>query len=166
MPGGAIDVVRFRKHLDVGEVEAALAEWTGAPLAGLDAPGLAATVDGLLEERLAALETALGRQVDADPAAVIGALTELTVDHPFREGFWALLMTALYRLGRQADALAAFQRVRYHLVDELGVEPGRRLRDLEARILDQSPSLGDPQGSQPVRGDGTRQETFRRGASG
>ena len=156
MPGEAVDVVRFRKHLDAGDVEAALAEWTGTPLAGLDVPGLTATVEGLLEQRLSAVETALGRQVDDDAAAAIGTLTELTADHPFREGFWALLMTALYRLGRQADALAAFQRVRSHLVDELGVEPGLRLCELEARILDQSPSLGDVQRSPSGRDDSTR----------
>lgn len=156
LPGEAVDVVRFRKHLDAGDVEAALAEWTGTPLAGLDVPGLAATVDALLEQRLSAVETALGRQVDTDASAVIGTLTQLTADHPFREGFWALLMTALYRLGRQADALAAFQRVRNHLVDELGVEPGRRLRELEARILDQSPSLGEEQRSQSEQVDSTR----------
>ena len=154
VPGEAVDVVRFRKHLDAGAVGAALAEWTGTPLAGLDVPGLTSTVEGLHELRLAAIETALGRQVDDDPGAAIGALAELTAEHPFREGLWALLMTALYRLGRQADALAAFQRVRSHLVDELGVEPGRRLRDLEARILDQSPSLGAEQSS-PLGRDGT-----------
>ena len=157
LPGEAVDVVRFRKHLDAGDVQAALAEWTGTPLAGLDVPGLTATVDGLLEQRLAAVETTLVRQVADDPAAAISALTELTADHPFREGFWALLMSALYRLGRQADALAAYQRVRTHLVDELGVEPGRELRELEARILDQSPSLGgDPRSS-------SGQDSTRRG---
>ncbi|MCZ2805732.1 AfsR/SARP family transcriptional regulator [Modestobacter sp. VKM Ac-2983] len=102
------------------------------------------------------METSLGRQVDDDAAAAVSTLTQLTADHPFREGFWALLMTALYRLGRQADALAAFQRVRNHLVDELGVEPGLRLRELETRILDQSPSLGDAQMSQSGRDDTTR----------
>lgn len=83
-----------------------------------------------------AVEDALGRRVATDPAATIAPLTELTADHPFREGLWALLMTALYRAGRQADALAAYQRARHHLVEELGVEPGQRLRELEARILD------------------------------
>ena len=153
LPGEAVDVVRFRKHLDAGDVEAALAEWTGTPLAGLDVPGLAAAVGALREERLAALETALARQVDDDAAGALGALTELTADHPFREGFWALLMTALYRLGRQADALAAYQQVRSHLVDELGIEPGRRLRELESRILDQSTSLGGEQSPRSLRRD-------------
>jgi predicted ATPase/DNA-binding SARP family transcriptional activator len=131
----AVDVARFRRHLDRGEVDDALALWTGTPLAGLDAPGLTAAVDGLVESWLGAVEVAVGRRVDADPAAAVAPLTELTTDHPFREELWALLMTALYRVGRQADALAVFQRARDRLRDELGVDPGPRLRDVEARVL-------------------------------
>ena len=73
---------------------------------------------------------------------MIGALTELTATYPFREGLWALLMTALYRVGRQADALAAYRRARHHLVETLGVEPGPRLRELESLILGQDAQLG------------------------
>jgi Bacterial transcriptional activator domain len=135
-------VARFCRPLAAGEVDAALATWTGPPLAGLDAPGLTASVDGLVEQWLGAVEDALGRRVATDPAATIAPLTELTAGHPFREGLWALLMTALYRAGRQADALAAYQRARHHLVEELGVEPGPRLRALEARILDHDDQLG------------------------
>jgi predicted ATPase/DNA-binding SARP family transcriptional activator len=131
----AVDVARFRRHLDRGEVDDALALWTGTPLAGLDAPGLTAAVDGLVESWLGAVEVALGRRVDTDPAAAIAPLTVLTAEHPFREELWALLMTALYRVGRQADALAVFQRARDHLRDQLGVDPGPRLRELEARVL-------------------------------
>ena len=124
-----------------GNVEAALGEWTGTPLAGLDAPGLTPMVDGLVEQWLGAVEIDLARRVQTDPPAAIGPLTELTADHPFREGLWALLMTALYRVGRQADALAAFQHARSHLVEQLGVEPGPRLRDVESRILDHDERL-------------------------
>ena len=135
VPADAVDVARFRRQLDSGNVEAALAEWTGTPLAGLDAPGLTPIVDGLVEQWLGAVETDLARRVETDPPGVIGPLTELTADYPFREGLWSLLMTALYRVGRQADALAAFQHARGHLVEQLGVEPGPRLKDLESRIL-------------------------------
>src|SRR5262245_42011038 len=128
----AVDIVRFQRLLAAGDVEAALAEWTGPPLAGLEAPGLTAAVDGLVEQWLGAVELHLARGVETDPAAAIGPLTELTAEHPFREELWALLMTALYRVGRQADALAAYRRARHHLVEELGIEPGPRLRDLEA----------------------------------
>jgi predicted ATPase/DNA-binding SARP family transcriptional activator len=131
----AVDVARFRRHLDRGEVDGALALWSGTPLAGLEVPGLTAAVDGLVESWLGAVEVALGRRVDTDPAAAIAPLTELTEEHPFREELWALLMTALYRVGRQADALATFQRARDHLLEELGIDPGPRLRDLEHRIL-------------------------------
>ncbi|WP_219826002.1 BTAD domain-containing putative transcriptional regulator [Nonomuraea typhae] len=127
-----MDVSRFRRRLRDGEVTAALAEWGGDPLAGLDAPGLAAAVAGLTEEWLGAVEAGLGRR---DPQEVVGTLAELTERHPLREGLWALLMTALYRAGRQGDALAAFRRAREHLVTELGVEPGPELRELESQIL-------------------------------
>jgi predicted ATPase/DNA-binding SARP family transcriptional activator len=137
----AVDAARFEGLLDAGEVEAALAEWTGTPLAGVDAPGLTASVDALVERWLGAVEQDLGRRIEGDPATTIGLLTELTAAHPFREGLWALLMTALYRVGRQADALAAYRTARERLVEELGVEPGPRLRELESLILDHDQQL-------------------------
>jgi DNA-binding SARP family transcriptional activator len=89
----AVDVARFRRHLGVGDVDAALATWTGTPLAGLDVPGLTAAVDGLVEQWLGAVEDDLCRRVATDPEATIAPLTELTAAHPFQEGLWALLMT-------------------------------------------------------------------------
>lgn len=142
LTAAAVDVARFQRLLGQDDTEAALAEWTGTPLAGLDADGLTATVDGLVEQYLGAVETDLGRRIEADGHAVIGSLTELTATYPFREGLWALLMTALYRVGRQADALAAYRRAREHLVEGLGVEPGPRLRELESSILGQDEQLG------------------------
>ena len=91
--------LRFQRQLDAGDLEAALAEWTGLPLAGLDAPGLAATAAGLIERWLGAVEADLARRVETDAPTAIGPLTELTAHYPFREGLWALLMTALYRAG-------------------------------------------------------------------
>ena len=73
-----------------------------------------------MERWLSTVETDLARRVETDAAAVVGPLTELTASHPFREGLWALLMTALYRTGRQTDALAAY-RTRQ-------AEPGRAPR--------------------------------------
>ncbi len=139
---GQVDVARFEARLGDDDVGAALAEWTGAPLAGLEAPGLTPAMDRLRESWLAATEADLETRMDRDPASVIGPLTELSATHPYREGLWALLMTALYRADRQADALAAYRRARGVLVDELGVEPGPRLRELEALILDQDDGLG------------------------
>jgi predicted ATPase/DNA-binding SARP family transcriptional activator len=138
----AVDVVRFQRLLDAGDVEAALAEWTGAPLAGLAAEGLAPAVQGLVEQWLGAVEAQLTHQIDIDPAAAIGQLTELVANQPFREGLCALLMTALYRVGRQADALAAYRTTRNHLVEELGVEPGPILRALEGQVLGHDEKLG------------------------
>ena len=140
-------MARFRQQLDLGNIEAALAEWTGTPLAGLEAPGLTPAVDGLVEQWLATVEIDLERRVQTDPTAAIGPLTELTANHPFREGLWSLLMTALYRVGRQADALDAYQKARHHLVEQLGVEPGPRLRELESLILGQDEQLRGPERS-------------------
>ncbi|MDH3681375.1 MAG: winged helix-turn-helix domain-containing protein, partial [Acidimicrobiia bacterium] len=131
----AIDVLRFQRRLDSGDIDGALDAWNGPPLAGLDTGGMSATVNGLIEQWLGAVEVDLDRRIETDAVSVIGTMTELTAKYPFREGLWALLMTALYRVGRQADALTAYRRAREHLVEELGVEPGPRLRELEASIL-------------------------------
>jgi DNA-binding SARP family transcriptional activator len=104
-------------------------------------------VDGLVEQWLGAVEADLSRRVDTDPQAAIGPLTEFSASYPFREGLWALLMTALYRVGRQGDALAAYRTARQHLVEQLGVEPGPRLRPLESQILDHDERLGTRQES-------------------
>jgi hypothetical protein len=90
---------------------------------------------GLLEDRVAA-RVDLGAGGEA-----IAELEWLLGQHPLREGLWASLITALYRAGRQADALAACRRVRRLLIDELGIEPGRSLRDLERQVLQQSSGL-------------------------
>jgi len=87
------------------------------------------------EDRFAA-ELALGRH-----AEVCGELESMVAQHPFRERLWEQWMLALYRSGRQADALHAFQRVRRLLDDELGIEPGIGLRDLEEAILLQKADL-------------------------
>src|SRR5215210_669701 len=80
---------------------------------------------------------------------VIGELDTAVATAPYREGLWELLITALYRGGRQADALAAYQRIRARLADELGLEPGPRLKEIEQQILTQDSSLGLRAGNLP-----------------
>lgn len=170
-----VDVSRFRRLLASGDVDGALAAWTGSPWSGVQIPGLAAASDGLVEQWLGAVEDQLGRRTATETQGTIAPLAELTAAHPFREELWASLMTALYRVGRQTDALAAFQRVREHLVDELGVEPGPRLRELERQILNHDPRLGTasrprlptqvrshhPSGGLPLRRAPSRSGSFR-----
>ena len=96
----------------------------------------------LEEVRLGLLEDQLATRVDLGLGGdVIGELEGLVGRYPLREGLWCCLITALYRMGRQGDALAAYTRVRELLVDELGVDPGPSLRALEDQILQQSREL-------------------------
>lgn len=93
---------------------------------------------GLLEHRLAArMELGAGGEVVAE-------LQALVAQHPLREGLSGLLITALYRDGRQGDALAVYRTVRAHLVDELGVDPGDDLQSLERQVLQHDPVLDAP----------------------
>ncbi|MEU6201512.1 BTAD domain-containing putative transcriptional regulator [Streptomyces sp. NPDC047061] len=123
-------------------LHSALGLWQGTPLAGLPGPLAAAERARLAEQHLGVLEfrldtdLQLGRHAD-----LIGELDGLTGEHSLREELWRLLMLALYRSGRQADALAAYRRSRGVLVRELGIEPGAALRDLHDRILTGDPSL-------------------------
>ena len=94
------------------------------------------------EQRLTALEALFDARLESGQAGEVVAEIEQTVsEHPFRERLRGQLMLALYRCGRQADALAAYRAARDVLVAELGLEPGVALRDLEQAILRQSPEL-------------------------
>jgi predicted ATPase/DNA-binding SARP family transcriptional activator len=94
------------------------------------------------ETRLGLLEDQAAARVDLGAGTeVVAELEWLVGQHPLREGLWSSYITALYRAGRQADALAACQRVRQVLVEELGIEPGKALRELERQILRQSTAL-------------------------
>ena len=113
----------------------ALADFAFEPFAEHDAGRLEELRLAGLEERIAA-ELAVGRHTE-----VVAELTALAADHPVRERLHAQLMLALYRSGRQADALEAFRRARHALVEELGIEVGSELRELERAILAQDPGL-------------------------
>ena len=128
------------------DLRAALDLWRGPPLAGLAG---VTWLDGQAE-RLAALHLdALDALVEArlqlgQHADLIAELTELTGRHPYRERLHAQLMLALYRSGQQAEALAAYRRLRRNLADDLGLDPGGAVRELEAAILRHDSSLDLP----------------------
>lgn len=123
----------------------ALACWRGPALVEFPSQPFAQHEIGRLEEeRLAAVED----RIDADLAlglhAEIAAEIELLVErHPLRERLWAQLMLVLYRSGRQADAVATYRRAHRTFADELGIEPGARLRELQRAILAHDPALED-----------------------
>ena len=122
----------------------ALALWRGPAYAGLaDLPFARAEAARLEELRLGALEARLESDLACGrEAELIGELASLTAEHPLRERLWALRMTALYRAGRQAEALRTYQDLRRHLGEELGIEPSEELRVLEGAILRQDARPG------------------------
>jgi DNA-binding SARP family transcriptional activator len=120
----------------------ALALWRGEAYSGLPSRLLDAEAARLNELRIGAevslwdLRVRSGRHVEA-----VSALEQLVRLHPFSEPFWFLLALSLYRTGRQRDALAALRRARTILADELGIDPGRDLQQLELQVLQQDPTL-------------------------
>jgi predicted ATPase/DNA-binding SARP family transcriptional activator len=129
----------------------ALALFRGEPLSDFRYQDFAAPEAARLEElRLTAVE----EQIDAElelgrHAEVVPQLERLVVDHPLRERMRAQLMLALYRAGRQADALQAFQEARKRFVDELGIDPSPALQRLERQILNHDPELAAPDALSP-----------------
>jgi len=171
---GELDAERFERQVADGrqalaagcaeeaaaELRAALELWRGPPLAELaSAPFAPAEIARLEEQHLAAVEV----RVDAELAAgrhaeLIGELQRLTSQHPWRERLHAQLMLALYRGGRQADALEAYRHAREVLVEQLGIEPGAELHDLHEAILAHDAALDAPPatGSRPSDGRNAR----------
>ena len=142
----------------------ALAMWRGPPLSDFTYEPFAQGEIGRLEEaRIAVLEDwidaelALGRHDQ-----VAGQLERLVSEHPLRERLRGQRMLALYRAGRQAEALDSFRDTRRVLIDQLGIEPGRELRELHQAIVEQDPGLDLRGRSQPItlRGDGRGTAVF------
>jgi class 3 adenylate cyclase len=132
-----------RREEAVVVLDEALGIWRGPALVDFRDEAFAQNEIGRLEElRLVAVELRLEGVLALDRSAeAVGELEALVRSHPMREGLRGLLMLALYRSGRQADALAAYQETRTALVEELGLEPSRALQQLEQAILRQDESL-------------------------
>ena len=162
---GHVDVLRFGQLVKEGTaaagrgeheeasalLDAALALWRGEALADVaDVPFAGAAARRLADQRLLALE----RRIDSDlqlgrAKDLIPEVEALAVSHPYHEPFHRQLMLALYRSGRQSDALGAFRRARGLLVGDLGIEPGPDLRKMERAILRQDPGLDMPPAAHP-----------------
>ncbi len=152
-----LDLHRFERLVDEGRtllarglaadaserLRDAMSLWRGPPLADFAYEDFAQAAIARLDEiRLAAIEL----RIDAEIALgrhdeLVGELQVLVAEHPLRERLWGSLMTSLYRSGRQAEALDAYQDARRVLADELGIDPGPALRERERAILRQDPSL-------------------------
>ena len=149
---GAAAISRGDWELACGSVREALSLWRGPPLSDFRYDSFAQAEIARLEElhvgaveRRIEAELALGRE-----AQVVGDLERLVREHPYRERLRGQLMLALYRTGRQADALAAYQAARRTLVQELGIEPSAELRELEQAILRHDPSLSPAAQAPPL----------------
>ncbi|MGW3044737.1 BTAD domain-containing putative transcriptional regulator [Kitasatospora sp. NPDC001159] len=140
------------RHRDRGEpAEAvrryreALALWTGTALSGVPGPDAERQRERLAGRRLTVLEHCLELELGlGEHLRLVEELTALAAGHPLRESLRGLLMTALYRAGRQAEALDVFADTRRVLAGELGVEPGPELRRLQRLILCADPALAPP----------------------
>ena len=153
---GRLDLERFQQLVSkarraeprerAARLREALACWRGPALVEFPSEPFAQhEIARLEEERLAAVED----RIDADlalglQAEVAAELEGLVERHPLRERLWAQLMLALYRSGRQADAISTYRRAHRAFADELGIEPGSRLRDLQRAMLSKSPALDQP----------------------
>lgn len=152
----------------------ALALWRGAALQGIQSETVrrgAAVLDdnrlGVIEERLR-LDLELGRHDE-----IIGELRGLVADHPLRERLHGLLALSMYRSGRQADSLEALRVARSTLADEVGIDPGQELQDLERAILNHEPRLDlaapggevDASGTEPTEPLPTSPQQLPRGAA-
>jgi DNA-binding SARP family transcriptional activator/ABC-type branched-subunit amino acid transport system substrate-binding protein/streptogramin lyase len=157
LPAEVVDLDRFERLYREGmalreeglnaeataKLNAALELWRGPPLAELgDGPLASVEVARLEELRLAVLEERIAADLDLGRhAALVPELDALVREHPLRERLRELLMLALYRSGRQADALEVYRQGREALRDQLGLEPGPELQELEHAILNQAPAL-------------------------
>jgi DNA-binding SARP family transcriptional activator/WD40 repeat protein len=159
---GERDLDRFQSLWAEGKPADALALWRGPPFADVANRRFARREVARLEElRLSCLEDRIERDLESGrDAELIGELESLVGEHPFRERLRGQLMLALYRSGRQAEALDAYQDARRDLVGQLGIEPGRSLRELHRKILAQDSELETAADESPPEPIVTRVLTF------
>ncbi|MEU2425325.1 BTAD domain-containing putative transcriptional regulator [Streptomyces sp. NPDC007851] len=157
VPPEDIDLHRFRAYIRQSQrmteaqdlpaalelLEKALGLWRGTPLGdAATGPLCQSAATEWEEEYLSAREDAFGLRIHAgEPMRVVGELKRMSVTHPWRERITELLMVALYQCGRQAEAVGVYNAARLRLVDELGMEPSSKLRQLFRQILNQDPGL-------------------------
>lgn len=161
---GAQESAAGSAELALDHLDRALALWRGPALSDVrPTDWFDAVAARLAERRVRSVELradvllGMGRHHE-----VVDDLEPFAADLPFREELWGRLMLALYRSGRQADALSAYRQVRTALVDELGLEPGPELRRLEQQVLDQDPTIDAPAPS----GGGASADPFQTHRSG
>ena len=163
---GLVDEARAAPNLQAVELRRhALQLWRGPALAdvaieGADRHGVTRLNDLRLSAQIDQIdvELALGRH-----ASLVGELETLTAAHPYQERLAAQLMLGLYRSGRQAEALEFYRTLRRRLDDELGLQPGQELRDLEAAILRQDDGLAAPALVVPEQSELTRPDPLEPG---
>jgi DNA-binding SARP family transcriptional activator len=159
IPAEALDLTSFQQQLgraraarrqnDPATAAASLREamtlWKGTPLAGLAGPYVQAQRAALEQTLLTAHEHRLGAELELGHSGDVSAeLSVLAAQNPLREQFHEMLMLALYRSGRQAEALTVFANVRRQLAEDLGVDPGPRLQRLHQQLLRADPDLLGP----------------------
>ncbi|WP_433364027.1 BTAD domain-containing putative transcriptional regulator [Actinoplanes sp. CA-142083] len=147
-----VDALSFERLLEREAVAEALALWRGEPFEGIRAVWLEdVEAPRLAERRLDAVERRIELDLAAGaPSGLIGELRDLTARHPLRETFWAQLMVALYRSGRQVEALSTYQILYRLLADEAGVEPGAHVQHLHRRMVRADPALHHRPTDDPV----------------
>jgi DNA-binding SARP family transcriptional activator len=152
-----LDLFEFQRLRELGRPAEALMLWRGSPLSDFGYQRFAQAEIARLEDlRLVCLEERIDQDLGAGrQAELTGELERLVKEHPLRERLRGQLMLALYRSGRQAEALETYQQTRATLVEELGIEPSRELRELHQAILNQDPAL-DRAPSRAADPDSTR----------
>ncbi|MFI1162590.1 AfsR/SARP family transcriptional regulator [Streptomyces sp. NPDC020801] len=159
VPDDAVDARRFVKRVRgagaaeregrwadaIGILQSAVDLWRGDAFAGIHCPSVTSAAVKLNEQRLTALEDLMALRLrTGEAASVVGELHALLAEYPLRDSLRGSLMLALFRSGRQADALAVYEEGRRFLAEELGLEPSRHLRTLHAEILADAPTARGP----------------------